>query len=110
MTKTPYAEVSTITSNEQHVRMRIYDGALPADQAYQKLLELERAQHEATRRRLDHIQAVAHADIMALRAALEKISFKASGGLTSFSAEGKHEFLMDIYRLCKKLGIEAPVL
>lgn len=39
--------VETITSNEQHVRMRIFDGDLPANEAYQALLELEHSQRKA---------------------------------------------------------------
>jgi hypothetical protein len=45
-------EVTTVTSNEEFVRLRIYDGELPADAGMRELLRLERAQHEATRRRL----------------------------------------------------------
>lgn len=39
--------VETITSNEQHVRMRIFDGDLPANEAYQALWQLEREQRAA---------------------------------------------------------------
>jgi hypothetical protein len=40
--------------------------------------------------------------------AMEKIAMKTSGGLTSFSAEAKHEFLKDIGRICKELDFEVP--
>jgi hypothetical protein len=50
------------------------------------------------------------ATITELSLALEKIGVKASGGLTSFSAEAKHEFLLDIARICKELGFEVPAL
>ena len=39
--------VDYITSNEQHVRMMIYDGDLPLDQAKDELLRIERAQRAA---------------------------------------------------------------
>lgn len=42
--------------------------------------------------------------------AMEKISIKASGGLTSFTAEAKHEFLRDIGKLCVELGFDVPAL
>lgn len=44
--------VDTITSNEDHVRLRIFDGDLPIDQAGAELLRIEREQHAATRRDL----------------------------------------------------------
>lgn len=34
---------TTITNNEDHVRLRIFDGAIPLDEAGQELLALERA-------------------------------------------------------------------
>lgn len=42
-----YREVDTVTSNEGHVRLRIYDGDLKIDDAAAELLRIERAQHEA---------------------------------------------------------------
>jgi hypothetical protein len=39
--------VETVTSNEELVRMRIFDGDLPPNDAYKALWELERSQHEA---------------------------------------------------------------
>jgi hypothetical protein len=50
--------VNTITSNEDSVRLRIFDGELPADEATVELLRIERAQHEVTRRRLREAYAV----------------------------------------------------
>ena len=41
--------VATITSNEEAVRLRIFDGDLPLDAAGAELLRIERAQHEVTR-------------------------------------------------------------
>lgn len=42
--------VDTITSNEEHVRLKIFDGELPAEDGVNELLRIERAQHGATRR------------------------------------------------------------
>jgi hypothetical protein len=50
--------VNTITNNEDSVRMRIFDGELPADEAIAELLRIERAQHEATLRLLRQAYAV----------------------------------------------------
>jgi hypothetical protein len=50
--------IDTIASNEDSVRMRIFDGDLPADEATAELLRIERAQHEVTRRRLREAYAV----------------------------------------------------
>ena len=44
-----HKEVDWITTNEQHVRSRIYDGALPEDKAYQELLRIEKLQRSAER-------------------------------------------------------------
>lgn len=44
--------VDFITSNEQHVRLEIHEGRLPANMAYEELLRIEKAQHENTRQRL----------------------------------------------------------
>jgi hypothetical protein len=44
--------VDTITSNEDSVRLRIFDGDLPADEAMAELLRIERIQHEVTRRHM----------------------------------------------------------
>lgn len=41
---------------------------------------------------------------------MEKIAMKASGGLTSFSAEAKHAFLHEIAMMCVQLGFEVPCL
>ena len=44
-------KIETITSNEDQVRFEIFSGTLPIDDAGAELLRLERAQHEAERRR-----------------------------------------------------------
>ncbi len=44
--------VETVTSNEDYVRLRIFEGDLPASEAVAELLRLERAQHKETRRLL----------------------------------------------------------
>jgi hypothetical protein len=44
--------VDTITSNEEYVRLRIFEGDLQISQAGEELLRTERAQHDATRREL----------------------------------------------------------
>lgn len=49
--------VDYITSNEQHVRMQIFDGDLKIDDAAAELLRLERAQHDATRARVRELEA-----------------------------------------------------
>jgi hypothetical protein len=50
--------IANVTSNEDSVRLRIFDGDLPADEAMAELLRIERAQHEVTRRRLREAHAV----------------------------------------------------
>lgn len=45
-------EVDYITSNEQHVRSRIYDGSLDISDAAEELLHIEKAQHSSTRYKL----------------------------------------------------------
>jgi len=45
--------LKAITTNEEYVRLRIYEGDLPADEAMAELLRLERAQHTAERWRHD---------------------------------------------------------
>lgn len=52
MMKAKAKEVGTVASNEEFVRMRIYDGDLKIDDAADELLRLERAQHAETRRQL----------------------------------------------------------
>jgi hypothetical protein len=49
--------VETVTSNEEYVRLRIFDGDLQIGEAGAELLRLERAQHEATRQQLLAAQA-----------------------------------------------------
>jgi hypothetical protein len=44
--------VTTITSNEEYVRMRIFDGDLKIEDAAAELLRIEQAQYEATRHEL----------------------------------------------------------
>jgi len=55
--------VETITSNEEMVRLRIFDGDLNVSDAAAELLRLERAQHAETRRLLAECRA-AHARIV----------------------------------------------
>lgn len=45
-------EVDTIASNSEHLRMRIFDGDIPADKYHEELLRLERGQWETERRSL----------------------------------------------------------
>lgn len=52
-----FREVNTVTSNDEYVRMRIYDGDLPASEGLVELLTLERAQHAATRAELIETRA-----------------------------------------------------
>ncbi len=52
-------DVDFITSNEQHVRMRIFDGSLALSEAGAELLRIEKAQHECTRRERDEWMAMA---------------------------------------------------
>lgn len=54
--------VDWITTNEGHVRSKIYDGALPPHRAYEDLLRLEKAQRQAERR-----QAEARYDALAAK-------------------------------------------
>lgn len=48
--------VDYITSNEEHVRMQIFDGDLRIDEAGAELLRVERAQHDATRTRVKELE------------------------------------------------------
>lgn len=41
--------VDTVTSNDEAVRLRIFEGVIPMDQAGLELLELEQTQHAAAR-------------------------------------------------------------
>ena len=43
-------KVSSITSNEQHVRLEIFAGRLPIDEAAAELLRIEKAQRESDNR------------------------------------------------------------
>lgn len=45
------SEMRTITSNEDHVRLKIYEGDLQLSEAAEELLRIEKAQHDAERRR-----------------------------------------------------------
>jgi hypothetical protein len=49
--------IDHVTSNEEYVRQRIFDGELPIDAAAAELLRLERAQNDALRRRLSDLEA-----------------------------------------------------
>lgn len=42
----------TATTNDHLVRLRIFDGVIPPDDYHREIAELERGQHEATRRQL----------------------------------------------------------
>ena len=56
-----------MTSNEGHVRLRIYDGDLKIDDAAAELLRIEKAQHAA--------ECARHRETQALyREALDKLS------------------------------------
>jgi hypothetical protein len=55
--------VDYVTSNEELVRLRIFDGELPAHDAYRELWELEKAQHEATWRQYREYVSAAQAII-----------------------------------------------
>lgn len=46
-----FKEVTDITSNEDHVRLRIYNGDLQVSEAAQELIRLERSQAEEYRRK-----------------------------------------------------------
>lgn len=46
----------TVSSNEEYVRLRIYEGDLKVDEASAELIRLERVQHAETRRRLEELQ------------------------------------------------------
>lgn len=48
--------LDTITSNEQHVRLKIYDGDLKIDDALAELLRIERAQNDALRREIRELR------------------------------------------------------
>lgn len=49
------AKVDFITSNEQHVRLEIFEGRLPIDRAGEELLRIERCQRQADRDRYEQI-------------------------------------------------------
>lgn len=40
---------TTITTNDHHVRLRIFDGIIPPDAYHKEMLELEQGQHRQTR-------------------------------------------------------------
>lgn len=44
--------VDTVVTNEEHVRLQIFDGDLNVDDAAKRLIEIERKQHDATRRQM----------------------------------------------------------
>lgn len=47
----------TVASNEEYVRLRIFDGDLQVSEAAEELIRLERAQHAETRRMLAEARA-----------------------------------------------------
>lgn len=61
--------VDYITSNEQHVRMQIFDGDLKIDDAAAELLRIERAQHDATRARVRELSEQVNELLLKARAA-----------------------------------------
>lgn len=74
-------DVDVIATNEQFVRMKIYDGDLTADLAYQELLSLEKAQAKAAREfaqnqydRLSAKYSEACAEIRRLEAVLKTVT------------------------------------
>ena len=48
-------QVNSITSNEGYVRMRIFDGEFPPDNALEELLRIEKEQHSVTRKKLSEV-------------------------------------------------------
>lgn len=65
---TPHKALDHVTSNEEHVRLKIFEGDLKIDEAPADLLRIERAQNAAL-----WLKYVEMADrCTALRAALEK--------------------------------------
>lgn len=48
---------TTVTTNDGLVRLRIYEGNIPADAYHQEMLELERGQHAQTRIELEQARA-----------------------------------------------------
>ena len=50
--------------------------------------------------------ALMHCEHAAFKEALVKIAIKASAGLCQFTAQGKHEFLRDISKVCESLGFD----
>lgn len=62
--------MKTITNNEDYVRLRIYEGALKADEGVAEMLRLEREQHKATARRYQRLLEDERATVARLRAQL----------------------------------------
>jgi len=48
-------QVNSITSNEEYVRMRIFDGEFTPDNALEELLRIEKEQHSVTRKKLSEV-------------------------------------------------------
>lgn len=47
------SKIDNVTTNEQHVRLKIFEGELPVADGVMELLRIEKAQHDATQRRLN---------------------------------------------------------
>lgn len=60
--------VETITNNEEHVRLRIYDGDIPADEATAELLRIEKEQRRHERDRHHNVVAKLRSHIETLEA------------------------------------------
>lgn len=71
------ADAMTITSNEQHVRLKIYEGNLEIGEAAAELIQLSRAQADAEKSRGDRLAGLARkqaARIERLEAIARKIA------------------------------------
>ena len=47
------SKIDYVTTNEQSVRLRIFEGELPAEEGVAELLRIEKEQHAVTRNRLN---------------------------------------------------------
>lgn len=72
--------VDSIVSNEEHVRLRIFDGEFTPDEALSELLRIEKAQHESTRRIVSEQRAqtalLSHSGANVAGEAVEKADYK----------------------------------
>lgn len=65
--KSPKRAVQGVTSNEELVRLWIFDGELPDTEGYKRLWELEKAQNEVRERELARVRTWYEAYIEYLR-------------------------------------------